>query len=82
MAGKWSQIFFVSSRTLKRKLNQEGTSFQKVLDETRKELALNYLQDQKLNLQETSIKLGYSDIANFNRAFKRWFDVPPSQFIK
>ena len=77
-----AKAFFISGRTLKRKLKSENTRFQEILEEVRKELALEYLQHQTFSLQEISIKLGYSDMSNFTRAFKRWFGVPPSRFIK
>jgi AraC-like DNA-binding protein len=54
----------------------EGTSFERVLDELRYELALQYL-GEKVSVGETAYLLGYSDRATFSRAFKRWSNFSP-----
>ncbi len=68
----------MSSRTFQRRLNEEGTSFADVLDKTRKELAHKYIQDDSLPIKEVSYMLGFSEAANFSRAFKRWTGKTPS----
>lgn len=70
----------VSTRTLQRRLQEEGTSFQQLLDETRRELAQQYLSQADLTLLEIAYLLGFADPSNFFRAFKRWFDMPPGQY--
>lgn len=67
-----------SRRSLQRKLAGEGTSFQTLLDETRTELALAYLQDQKLTAEETSYLLGFGDPNSFYRAFLGWTGMTPA----
>lgn len=62
----------VSTRTLSRRLKAEGLSFEKVLDELRCRLAVRYLKDQGVSVNETAYRLGYSEHAAFSRAFKRW----------
>jgi len=57
---------FMSARTLQRRLNEEETSFADVLNETRQELALQYIQDDSLPLKEVSYLLGFADAANFS----------------
>lgn len=70
--------FNLTPRTLHRRLVDEGTSFQQILDEVRQHLAVQYLQAGKLSLQEIAYTLGYNDPANFRRAFKRWTGQAPS----
>ena len=68
----------MSSRTFQRRLNEEGTSFADVLNDTRKELAHQYIMDDSLPIKEVSYLLGFSEAANFSRAFKRWTGKTPS----
>lgn len=70
----------LSARTLQRRLAEEGTSFAQLLQTTRKTLAERYIQDQTLAIGEVAYLLGFSEQANFSRAFKRWFGVSPSQY--
>jgi AraC-like DNA-binding protein len=70
----------MSTRTLQRRLQEEGKSFQQVLDETRRELSIQYLGQPQLSLLEISYLLGFADPSNFFRAFKRWFGMPPGQY--
>ncbi|CAN5924234.1 AraC family transcriptional regulator [soil metagenome] len=67
-----------SERTLRRRLEEEGTSFRTLLDETRAELAQSYVRDGKLSLSEVAFLVGFSETSAFNRAFKRWTGSPPS----
>ena len=67
-----------SERTLRRRLEEEGTSFRTILDETRAELAQSYVRDGKLSLSEVAFLVGFSETSAFNRAFKRWTGSPPS----
>ncbi|CAE6910332.1 AraC family transcriptional regulator [Pseudomonas marincola] len=75
-----AQTLLVSQRTLQRRLQEEGTSFQQLLDDTRRELAEQYLQQPSLTLLEASYLLGFADPSNFFRAFRRWFGVTPSDY--
>lgn len=70
----------MSSRTLKRKLHQLGTSYQRVLDELRRGLAVEYLTRSELAIDEIAALLGYSDASNFARAFRRWTGKNPSDY--
>jgi len=69
----------MSSRTLQRKLEDEDTTYNDVLNDTRRELALRYIKEDSLPLTEISFLLGFSDSAAFSRAFKRWTGQAPSQ---
>ncbi len=70
----------VSRQTLYRRLKAEGVTFEELLDETRKRLALNYLKREKLSVKAVAYKLGFSDPAAFSRAFKRWTGSSPAAF--
>jgi AraC-like DNA-binding protein len=67
----------MSPRTLKRRLQEEGASFQDVLDGVRCELAKHYLEEQRLAVGEVSFLLGFSEPSAFHRAFKRWTGRTP-----
>ncbi len=70
----------VSSRTLQRRLQNEGSSFQRVLDEARHQLARHYLNNSVLELNEAAYLLGYEDGNSFVRAFRTWEGVPPARW--
>jgi len=70
----------LSRRTLQRRLKAEKTSFQKVLQEVRAVLAVNYLSDERLKSLEVAMLLGYSNISTFTTAFKSWYDMPPAEY--
>ena len=70
----------LSRRTLQRRLKAEKTSFQKVLQEVRAVLAVNYLSDKRLKALEVAMLLGYSNISSFTTAFKSWYDMPPAEY--
>lgn len=72
----------VSSRSLHRYLENEGTSFKVLLDEHQSRLAKQSLLNHGYSVSQTAISLGFVDVANFRRAFKRWFNCTPSEFIK
>jgi AraC-like DNA-binding protein len=69
----------VSERTLHRRLEEEGTSFQKILDGARRELAERYLRRDDLSLAEIAYLLGFGDQGSLFRASKRWFGSSPRQ---
>ncbi|TNE75789.1 MAG: AraC family transcriptional regulator [Gammaproteobacteria bacterium] len=71
---------FVSERTLKRRLQEEGASFQNLVDQVRLERAGELLKNTGMNLSQIADALGYADAANFTRAFKRWTGQSPSQY--
>jgi AraC-like DNA-binding protein len=68
----------VSRQTLFRQLKREGVTFEAVLDDLRRRLALHYLADRKVSVNETAYLVGFSDPAAFSRAFKRWTGKSPS----
>jgi len=70
----------VSSRTLQRRLQEEGSSFQRVLDDARHHLARHYLNNSVLELNEAAYLLGYEDGNSFVRSFRTWEGVPPARW--
>lgn len=70
----------VSSRTLQRRLQDEGSSFQRVLEEARHQLARHYLNNSVLELNEAAYLLGYEDANSFVRAFRTWEGIPPARW--
>lgn len=70
----------LSCRNLQRKFSERNTSYREILDETRKDLAISYLQNKNLSINEITYQLGFSDSRSFGRAFKRWTGVSPSVY--
>lgn len=72
----------MSPRTLERRMKEYGIGFKQLLEDTRRQFALNYLKDRKQTLTEVAFLLGYSDLSAFNRAFKRWTGSTPMKYRK
>jgi AraC-like DNA-binding protein len=75
--GAVARALHMSSRTLQRRLDAEGASFSEIVDEVRGRLARRWLADEARTLAEVAYGLGFSDLATFSRAFKRWTGKPP-----
>ncbi|MDP3846619.1 MAG: AraC family transcriptional regulator ligand-binding domain-containing protein [Pseudomonas sp.] len=69
----------VSVRTLQRRLDARGITWQSLLDRTREQLARQYLADHSLSLGDIALLLGFSEQSAFNRAFRRWTGQVPLQ---
>jgi len=70
----------LSPRSLRRKLDQEDTSFRALVEDERRQLALQLLTNSDMKLDELAIHLGYNDTASFTRAFRRWMGVSPGEY--
>lgn len=70
----------MSERTLRRKLREEKTSFRKIADELRMNMAIRYLRDTSLTIEDIAYSLGFSDAANFRHAFQRWTKATPGRY--
>ncbi|MFG1489668.1 AraC family transcriptional regulator ligand-binding domain-containing protein, partial [Oceanospirillum sp. HFRX-1_2] len=70
----------LSLRTLQRKLGELDTNFQTLYDETRKELCFQLIRKGDLSFGEIAFQLGFSNQSAFQKAFKRWAGMPPSQY--
>jgi AraC-like DNA-binding protein len=68
----------VSTRTLARRLASEGTTFEEVVDELRRSLALQYIKSRSVSLSQVAWLLGYEGSASFSHAFARWTGRSPS----
>lgn len=66
--------------TVRRKLVEQGSGFQQVLNQTRQNLAITYIKETELSLAEISYLLGFNSPTAFQRAFKRWQGVAPGQY--
>ena len=75
-----SQRLGISARTLQRRLREEGTSHQDLLDEVRSDLSRRYLRGPKLSVCEVAYLLGFSEPSAFHRAFRRWTGMTPREF--
>ncbi len=76
-----ARLFHVTPRTLHRRLLDEGTSYREILESVRHTLAVEHVKSGRFSVEEIAYKLGYSDSANFRRAFKRWESLPPSRYL-
>jgi len=70
----------LSTRTLQRRLTDEDTTFQQLMEEARRELARHYLLHSSLELNETAYLLGYEDANSFFRAFHHWEGTSPGEW--
>jgi AraC-like DNA-binding protein len=75
-----AELFSMHSRTLRRRLNGFGTSYQELLDEGRFEIAMHMLQDTRHEVSQIAKALDYADASAFTRAFRRWSGTTPSQW--
>jgi AraC-like DNA-binding protein len=74
-----ARLLGVNERSLRRQLRQQGLSFRGLLDEIRTQIALKYLRTTKLANEDIAVALGFSDAANFRRAFHRWTNKAPGE---
>jgi AraC-like DNA-binding protein len=75
-----ARMMNLSERTLKRRLQQEGTTFRALLDESRSAAATALLADAGLRLTDVAERLGFADLSSFSQTFKRWFGVAPQVY--
>lgn len=71
-----------SPRTINRQLSQLNTTYQHILDEARREKAIELLGNSKASIENIATQLGYNDPSNFGRAFRRWLGKSPRAFRK
>lgn len=79
-AEKVAKSLGVNIRTLQRLLQQDGTSFRQVSDEIMFKKAKNLLLVNNLSILQVGLELGYTEAANFTRAFKRWSGKTPTEY--
>ncbi|MFC5472477.1 AraC family transcriptional regulator [Paraherbaspirillum soli] len=71
-----------AASTLRRKLHQEGQSYQSIKDNLRRDLAINYLSGSAKSIEEIAVSLGFADPSAFHRAFKKWTGSSPGELRK
>lgn len=81
-AERVAQRLKMSPRTLRRRLKDEGTSHQRLLDDLRHELSLKLLDVEGLGIDEVALRLGFSESTSFHRAFKRWTGMTPADHVR
>lgn len=79
-AEEMAERLHLSRRTFFRKLAEHSTSYDALLSASRAEVAKDYLLYKKTSLIELADHLGYNDVSNFTKAFKRWYGLPPKQW--
>ena len=70
----------LSLRSLQRKLKERGVTFSGLLEATRRELGRDYVRDSRYSFNEVAYLLGFTEPANFSRAFRRWYGKTPSEY--
>ena len=74
--------FNLSPRSLQRRLQEEGITFQQLADSVKKSLAIHFLGSGKHQVKEISIMMGYNELSAFSRAFKRWTGKAPVHYLQ
>jgi AraC-like DNA-binding protein len=69
-----------SASTIKRKLREYNTSYQRVLNEVRMEIAIGYLQNSTKTIKDICYELGYQEPSTFSRAFRKWTTMSPQEY--
>lgn len=72
--------FNTSTRSLQRRLHEEGVTYQQLADNLRQTLALRYLRTGQYAVKEVAYMLGYNELSAFTRAFRRWTGISPAKF--
>lgn len=72
----------LSTRSLQRKLQEQGTSFHEMVDTSRRQVAEHYISNSNLQLSQITELLGFTRLSNLTHAFKRWHGMSPSEWKK
>lgn len=72
----------MSERSLRRRLQDEGTTFRHLADELRGQIAIKYVRDTELSVEDIAFGLGFSDASSFRHAFRRWTNAAPHEYRK
>lgn len=72
----------ISLRTMQRKLGEQKTSFSSLYKKIRQDMASEYIKDTQMSMTEIAFLLGFSEQANFSRAYRRWYGTSPSEARK
>lgn len=75
-----AQSLAMSPRTMRRKLESQGTTLRNIVDQVRKNLSINFLRSTRMNIDDIAEQVGFSSAANFRTAFKRWTNKTPAMY--
>jgi AraC-like DNA-binding protein len=75
-----AQALHMTPRTLMRRLEADGTTFQAIKDALRRDMAIRHLQSGRQSIEAIALDLGFSSAANFHKAFHRWTGNTPSSY--
>ncbi len=77
-----ANALWMTERTLRRRLKEQGINFQKLVNQVRYQQATSLLRTTETSIADIADRLGYSDTASFRHAFKRWSGLAPTEFRK
>lgn len=77
-----SDLLYLSTRTFNRRLNEAGMSYSHICDAVKKEKAIHLLCSTNIPIGEISRRVGYTESANFSKAFKRWTGSSPKEYAR
>ncbi len=77
-----AEHFGLNPQTLRRQLKAQGASYQQLKEDTRRDVAIHYINEGQLSIEEIGFRLGYSESSTFIRAFKGWTGLTPLSFRK
>ena len=75
-----TRLLNMSARTLRRRLEREGTSYQRIKDNARRDVAISMLSRDGLTVSEVAEHVGFSDPSAFHRSFKKWTGQSPGSY--
>ena len=75
-----TELLNMSARTLRRRLEKEGTSYQRIKDNARRDTAISLLSRERLTVSEVAERVGFSDPSAFHRSFKKWTGLSPGSY--
>lgn len=70
----------ISSRTLRRRLSNAGTSYQKLVDQVRCQMAIDLILSSERSIESIADLMGFGDVSHFRQSFKHWIGHPPGHF--
>ena len=81
-ADEVAHVLHMSVSTLRRRLLEEETSYQKIKDDCRKEGAINYMNSPQLSINDVASLMGFDEPSAFFRSFKKWTQMTPGEYRK
>jgi AraC-like DNA-binding protein len=78
--GAMARALRTSTRALQRRLGEESTTYARIIDDTRRELAEGYLREGRYSMSDIAYLLGFAGAASFTRACRRWWGLAPSEY--